>query len=153
MEDVWDISDIHRVSYATTLSGYSYYYPKHNYFLLYLGGRRSPKSGAPPFSPIGPQFLENGRGSRSVPPPMTLVFVELTVTDLHFSVISYRFRMPETLLLPTSRRRFNSQAIRFEVMLYNIISGVFYQCHRGTIIISRNHYNQTDTRSIRGDSS
>ena len=51
IEDVWDSSAIHRVSYATTLSGYSYFYPKHNYFLLYLGGRRSPKGGAPPFSP------------------------------------------------------------------------------------------------------
>ena len=52
IEDVWDSSAIHRVSYATTLSGYIYFYPKHNYFLLYLGGRRSPKGGAPPFSPI-----------------------------------------------------------------------------------------------------
>ena len=33
------------------LSGYSCFYPKHNYFSLYLGGRCSPKGGAPPFSP------------------------------------------------------------------------------------------------------
>ena len=40
-------SVIYGVSYATTLSEYSYLYPKHKYFLLYLGGRCSPKGGAP----------------------------------------------------------------------------------------------------------
>ena len=48
---MWDSSVLHRVSDATTLSGYNYFYPTHNYFLLYLGGRCSPKGGAPPFSP------------------------------------------------------------------------------------------------------
>ena len=54
IEDVWDSSIIHRVSYAITLSGCSYFYPKYNcVFNIFLGGRCSPKGGAPPFSPIG----------------------------------------------------------------------------------------------------
>ena len=69
MEDVWDSSVLHRGSDATTLSGYSYFNPKHNH-LLYLGGRCSPKGSAPPFSPISDglrgrepgvqQTMENG---------------------------------------------------------------------------------------------
>ena len=48
---MWDSFFLLRGSDATTLSGYSYFNPKHNYFLLYLGGRCSPKGGAPAFSP------------------------------------------------------------------------------------------------------
>ena len=53
IEDVWNSCFLHRGSDATTLSGYSYFNPKHN-FLLYLGRRCSPKGGAPPFSPTYP---------------------------------------------------------------------------------------------------